>query len=93
MRGKRYEELADTHLHHKLPQAHKEFFESHGVAIDDHRVPIRAADHNRVGGLHCKKDCDGNTFMTEWDDWVNSHPNARPEEILEKMKDLDHKYR
>jgi Predicted lipoprotein of unknown function (DUF2380) len=66
--------------HHIFPQAFQEWFEQHGIDIESYTIALtRAAHRLKPGGLHTKS---GGNWNAVWKQWIEEHPNASPQEIL-----------
>lgn len=70
--------------HHIFPQAFQEWFEQHGIDIESYTIALTKAAHRlKPGGLHIKS---GGNWNAAWKRWIEEHPNATPQEIINQGK-------
>jgi hypothetical protein len=70
--------------HHIFPQAFQEWFEQHGIEIESYTIALTKAVHRlKPGGLHTKS---GGNWNAAWKKWIEEHPNATPQQILNQGK-------
>lgn len=75
------------HTHHRLPVQFKDFFERAGLDIEKYTERIRASEHNlRPDGIHT---ISGGAYNKRWDEFIKQYPNAKKEEILDHLDELE----
>jgi len=73
-------------LHHIFSQQFVDWFEEHGVDISKYLIPLAKAAHRLTpNGIHTKAGGDWNSV---WEKWIEEHPNAAPQAIMEQGKKM-----
>jgi hypothetical protein len=70
--------------HHVFPQQFRDWFQQHGIDIEEYTVALEQAVHRlKPGGIHTKA---GGNWNAAWKQWIENHPNATPQQILNQGK-------
>jgi RHS repeat-associated protein len=57
-------------------QKYRDFFEKHGIDVDDFAVEVSELDHKK---LHAA----GNNWTTKWKKWIDENPDASTKEVYQ----------
>ena len=79
-------DLNKINKHHRLPQQHRDFFEAPGRNIDiDSPEFIKEYPRYKHEDIHSGLYNDGVRYNEAWADWIDEHPQATREEVIEEL--------
>jgi hypothetical protein len=79
-------EATGDEIHHIFPQQFVEWFDEHGIDIEAYTIALaRAAHRLKPNGIHTKL---GGNWNKVWQQWIEEHPNATPQAIIEQAKQM-----